>query len=855
MATETKSAVEQFAPEASNSRTTYSASVWGAERGQKKKRYTAPWTRQGMEVKADGTTSWMGIPGNWRPLQKEPRRSPWGGWLDEDEYDAAYTSHASSGGKGAMIGTYLGAADARNLLKGAFAAPMPPQGKHVKPEGVGSDQLHGLSEEMFAWGSGTGNWLPRAGCMSCGDWGETGLNQPHAFNAPADLHHLPLVMKPKEHSEEDAAIIDALVQNQFDSGMAVRWKPEHGLPSVVSNVRVIHQYDSKGRMKPRVITDLRYVNATVDPIAMMLPTVTGIARQLRPGDLVAKQGAAAGYTQMEMVKRDRHLMTFFWRGIVVTATAEMFGARCAPGAYVMRTERACEDALQATPGVTMARVYVDDWVSRYRPGLSGEALEAEHQKWIASLVSKGIVLSRSKCLPPSTKCEVLGLDVDTEAMTITVPPVKSQRYVAQLREMAAKAEERPIETREVAALLGRLNSVEAAVPQVLLLMRPLMEDLKRGLAEANSELAKLKEIPQCRTAAEAHAHYEWIDLPINVGATARRAMENLAKNWSEFNGQKIRRRATTLVIATDASDTGIGVTIYVVSVKGELEKIDSFSLALSMEEAAQSSTCREAVAQLRAVERLKEEHPDKLEGAVLEMITDNMGLARRYAMGSTAFDFSELLIDIHELLRGSRAVWAATHWLPRDQLGEEDRLSRESRVRTEDLRVTQEWFERFKAALAKDQRRLPTIDGFATKENAVCERYVSRTPGEGNGFDGTRHQWRAREVPWLFPPVHAIAAAVENWRTSAPEVAYVCVPAVKPGHQWLRGIQALAPIPCGEAEVEGIPEGASRWRFRVLALIKRKRMSARGEVRGEEGSRRSRSADGEERERRGVRRE
>ena len=809
-----------------------SAKVWTEqETDQRTKRHKTPWEKQALQR----TDDWVGLKGEWT-APPPPRRSKWNGWLDEEEYRDAYERHAKEKGFQPLVGSYMGAEQAVRTLREAIGKELPQHAKkHPVPTCPVEDKLLVRDPDDNArWGRGSGSWMPRGGCMSDGDWSQhkdPRLGGPHRIELYDErVQLMPLVMNQKPLDAKDQAVIDAIVQDQLDAEVARPWEKEMGLPTAVVSIRVVYQIDPDGNLKPRCITDARYANGVIERGPMCLPTVEGFVRGMKKGEKLAKQDMKGGYHQVSREESSRHLVNFLWHGTLITMLAESFGTRDIPSAFAHYSSTACADAARECPGtIRRAKVYIDDFLTSFDRNATDEQVNEACERWKESLLKKGIVLSKSKCVDPSTECEMLGIIVNSVTLRLTVPKKKSERYLAGLKELASDAAAGRVTTKQAAVALGRLVSVEVAIPHLLLLSRPLMEDLKKGLARAYEEFRTLQDLPELRNESEARSNYEWIDAPMHVSEGTQKSIAYLIDNWTELDGQETQRPKTTLLIATDAADFGLGGTIYKKTVKG-LQVLCRFALPMSMEEAASSSTCREALAQLMAVRKLREEFPEELRGAVIESFCDNLGFARRHAMGSTKFDLSTILLELVRELRKSEATWVAAYWLPRERMELYDGQSRERRVPTESLRIDQEWFEgTMMKGLKNGRQRVPNIDGFSTREDKVLRRYVTAKPEQGAELDGARHRWLASDVPWLFPPIALIPKAVQNWSDSASAVAYICVPAVSLKHHWLRGMSTLRPVPRFKGvPVNGIPEDAGHWSFDVYALVKRENPKAEG---------------------------
>jgi len=86
-------------------------------------------------------------------------------------------------------------------------------------------------------------------------------------------------------------------------------------------------------------------------------------------------------------------------------------------------------------------------------------------KVIAIQLRHGLILSREKRADPRTKTEVLGLEIDSKKMKLLVSEKKSTKIVKELDEMVRLNDKGRVDTLALAQLLGRLVSVEPAVPK------------------------------------------------------------------------------------------------------------------------------------------------------------------------------------------------------------------------------------------------------------------------------------------------------------------------------------------------------------------------------------------------------
>jgi len=203
--------------------------------------------------------------------------------------------------------------------------------------------------------------------------------------------------------------------------------------------------------------DLRYANGCIDNDSPDLPSVVSIARQVRRDDVTSKQDMKAGDHQVPMAKSCWHLAAIEWRGRIYCCTCETFGFRDAPGQFQRRTSCVAQ-AIKNELKRRVSEVYLDDFVQSDR--------RVDADKVIAIQLRHGLVVSRENCADPSTRTEVLGLEIDTKTMKLLISEKKSTKIRDDIEDVLREGKER--DTLAVAQLLGRLVSVEPAVPYLLL---------------------------------------------------------------------------------------------------------------------------------------------------------------------------------------------------------------------------------------------------------------------------------------------------------------------------------------------------------------------------------------------------
>jgi hypothetical protein len=327
----------------------------------------------------------------------------------------------------------------------------------------------------------------------------------------------------------------------------------------------------------------------------------------------------------------------------------------------------------------------------------------------------------------------------------------------------------------------------------------------------------------------------WINTPIPLSVESVEAMQYILEVWDTSASQLIKPPRSTLLVVTDASESGGGGLVYLVIGgkpmtemgevnESEVSELQTNVVAMDMADAVESSTYREALVLEAVLRKIPQKH---LHGAVLEGVTDNMGLANRYWMGSTTAMVSKVLMRIARFLKTHEATWKSMRWVPREMttLKQADALSRmlgDPRRAT----VSLEWFEDWIKRTAG--RKRPNIDAFCEPENCVFRRLkegealkkamvVSR-PTLQLRYDGAAQRWKHFEIPWMFPPTALITAAVTNWKESKSTLAYVCVPAFALSHNCLRSLDTVIPFRVEKPVVQGVVN--EEWEWMIYRLKK-----------------------------------
>jgi hypothetical protein len=457
----------------------------------KVRRGEQPWLAQGAVHKRGliGIT----LDSNVRPVQTTDVRD--GGWAPE-AYLAAYRRHAPHAGRSRQVGAFLGAEEALKVLQHAMVSEEPLFGVvHPNPTRPPEADLI-FGETAVAWGRGSGCWYPRAGSFKV---------RPHQPTQAVGKTLLPLVQRPPQRTDDEVRVLDVTIRDYLDAGFCRRWD-RPSLPTTVVNLHVIQQGDSS-----RVIVDLRWTNASVKNVPMQeLLSVRAVASAVRPGCRISKTDLKSGYHQYPVSPTGHALAAFIHRDVLYSFDAVTFGWRDAPGVFQGFTAPLAKTVVQPLGElIRFSGSYLDDFVQVWHEAIDEKECAARFDEVVTRIATAGAVMGKKKTLPPSKVQEVLGLQLDTVSMRITVPTRKIEAYRSAMTKLLERAA--ATTTLEVARVLGQLVSVEEAVAQLILATRPLFEDLKRALGGPD-----VTEIPEIRNGRVPE--YVWNDTQMSLSA-------------------------------------------------------------------------------------------------------------------------------------------------------------------------------------------------------------------------------------------------------------------------------------------------------------------------------------------------
>ena len=176
------------------------------------------------------------------------------------------------------------------------------------------------------------------------------------------------------------------------------------------------------------------------------------------GALVAKADVRHAFRLVPVSQGQWHLQGFYWNGRFYFDTRLVFGSRSSPRLFNDFAD-CLEWIFSNHSGSTDIRHYLDDYFTVGPRG--SDACSRAYNSIVEVSGRLGVPLSPNKCVPPSTCLELLGIMLDTENMTASLPPGKLSALLLLLRTMRQR---KKCTKRELLSLGGKLAHASTCVP-------------------------------------------------------------------------------------------------------------------------------------------------------------------------------------------------------------------------------------------------------------------------------------------------------------------------------------------------------------------------------------------------------
>ena len=313
----------------------------------------------------------------------------------------------------------------------------------------------------------------------------------------------------------------------------------------ISAIVVVAKKD--GRV--RLCVDLRAVNEAIVADVFPLPHIEDLLTNLKGATVFSKLDALSAYHQVELAEKSRDLTAFITPWGLFRFKRVPFGLASAPAAF----QRMMEKILEGLAGVI---VYLDDI-------LIYGATESEHDDRLGKVLERikqaGMTLNK-KCEIRTRQVEFVGFSIDGDGIRPTRDNIEAVRRLPE-----------PENVSQIKSVLGTASFYMRCVPDFSTIAEPMRRLLKKD------------------------TKFEW-------GTEQRESFERLKKAVVNAKPLAIFDHKREIVVATDASNVGLGATLLQKYDDGE-RPVAFASCALNTAQQRYSTGEKEALACVFAIER------------------------------------------------------------------------------------------------------------------------------------------------------------------------------------------------------------------------------------------------------------
>ena len=272
--------------------------------------------------------------------------------------------------------------------------------------------------------------------------------------------------KNKPSAFQNPKVIDDYLATEVARGRVAGPFPSPPLPNLqVSSFGVIPKKGQPGKW--RLIVDLSSPHGSsvndgidADEFSMHyihLDQIINMIAKHGPGALMAKFDVEAAYRNIAVHPDDRYLLGMKWRGQFFVDLALPFGLRSVP--YIFNSVAdLVEWILKNKYRVIDLMHYLDDFITAG----PADSLQCSHnlQTSLAICRSLGLPLHPNKCIGPSTRLVVLGIELDSLDQTARLPAEKLMALKELIQSWRTR---RWCNRRQLESLIGHLHHAAKVV--------------------------------------------------------------------------------------------------------------------------------------------------------------------------------------------------------------------------------------------------------------------------------------------------------------------------------------------------------------------------------------------------------
>ena len=543
----------------------------------------------------------------------------------------------------------------------------------------------------------------------------------------------PIIDTNPEIERAQSKLIEKTIEKWLSNGAIIMMdsneKPDLCTPVVLANVQLPGGPVPDENKKERMCHDGGYEKAIEGySFPCKLEDLYGILQVLEKGDLLSKSDDKSGFHLVLLGQESRLLTAFSYQGHMFMYRVAPFGSPKIPA--VFQRANLVSISYARCLGVKN-NLYLDDRLVIDNDKSMINGVPRNSFVTAALVIAKGGFISLQKSdFNPKMAQDFLGLRLDTDLCTISVPPEKWKRFKEML---SLFLEHNECTFKELEKLRGKCVSFILCNPMTKLFIRCM----NRTIAYLN----RIKAVGTFRVRFDAELRAEleqWLKLDFL----------KMKHCWNDnFDTKNVPHRLTF----TDASSFSASAVVF-------CKNGSIFTRQWFFDEETQPLPIY--VKESLAIIWMIEEFQDELRGTKILHFCDNQNVTCTYnSYGSRTVRLQRLILKIYEDLKNIRAdmtmYWINTH----DQIADEP-----SRFI--------DWNEEFypKILWAQDMNSLgvfPTVDCFASEANFKCEKWInfglsSHEKCIGFDFFSMNPDRLFDEILYIFPPKNLLTKVIAH---------------------------------------------------------------------------------------------
>ena len=505
--------------------------------------------------------------------------------------------------------------------------------------------------------------------------------------------------------------------------------PDLCTPVVLANVQLPGGPAPDDTKKERMCHDGGYEKAIEGySFPCKLEDLYGILQVLEKGDLMSKSDDKSGFHLVLLGQESRLLTAFSYQGHKFMYRVAPFGSPKIPAVF----QRANLVSISYARFLGVKNnLYLDDRLVIDNDKTMIDGVPRNSFVTAALVIAKGGFISLQKSdFNPKTAQDFLGLRLDTDLCTISVPPKKWERFKELL---SYYLEHNGCTFKELEKLRGKCVSFILCNPMTKLFIR----QMNRMIAHLN----RIKAVGTFFITFDDELRVEleqWLKLDFL----------KMKHCWNEnFDTKNIPHRLTF----TDASSFSASAVVFCkngsIYTRQWFFDEDTQPLPIYVKEAL-------------AIIWMIEEFQDELRGTRILHFCDNQNVTCTYnSYGSRTLRLQRLILKIYEDLKEIRADMTM-YW-----------INTEDQIADEPSRFI-DWNEEFypKILWAQDMSKLgvtPSVDCFASEANFKCDKWInfglsSHKKCIAFDFFSINPEYLLQEVLYIFPPKNLLTKVVSH---------------------------------------------------------------------------------------------